>query len=124
MAPCMQISERRIGHVTVLDLQGRLGLDEDGDVTLYEHIGALVREGRVNIVLNLYDVTHIDSCGIGAMVAKYLSVRRRGGDLKLLNLSERSHCVMAITHLLSIFEAFESEDEAIQSFPFRHQTAV
>ena len=109
----MQIAERRVGDVTVLKLTGRLVLEE-GDVPLRERIDALIQEGRVDIILNLQDVNYIDSCGVGSVVAKFLSVRRRGGDLKLVSLSERCHHVLDITGLLPIFEPLDSEDEALR----------
>ena len=119
----MQIVERRIGPVTILDLRGWLALGE-GEVTLRDCVDALIREDRVQVVLNFNDVTGIDSCGIGMVVAKCLSLRRRGGDLKLLHLTDRSHRVLAITHLLSVFEAFASEDEAVRSFSAKREPAA
>ena len=119
----MQIRERRTGSVTILDLKGRLMLDE-GEVVFRDCVDALIRADRVHIVLNFNDVTGIDSCGIGMLVAKCLSVRRRGGDLKLLHLTDRSQRVLAITHLLSVFEAFASEDEAVRSFTAKREPAA
>jgi anti-sigma B factor antagonist len=116
------ISERRIGDVTVLDLHGRLVLD-DGDTSCVEHIDLLVRQGRIRIILNLQDVSYIDSAGVGALVAKYVSLRKRGGDLKLLRLSERVRRVITIAHLLAVFETFESEELAVRSFASVHHTA-
>jgi anti-sigma B factor antagonist len=109
----MQIAERRVGGVTVLKLKGRLVLEE-GDVPLRERIDALIQEGRVDIILNLHDVNYIDSCGVGSVVAKFLSVRRRGGDLKLVSLSERCRHVLEITGLLPILAPLDSEDEALR----------
>jgi anti-sigma B factor antagonist len=103
-----------------LVLAGRLVLEE-GDIPLRERIDALIVEGRIELVLNLHDVTYMDSCGIGALVEKYGSLRRRGGDLKLLCPTERCRRVLAITHLLSIFESYESEDAAVRSFLATHE---
>lgn len=111
----MTLKERRVGDVTILDLQGRLVLD-DGDDELRERIGQLADEGRVNIVVNLKEVTYVDSCGIGVLIAKYVSVRRKGGNVKLLNLTARSRHVMEISKLLGVFETFESDEEALASF--------
>lgn len=122
MAPRIKISERRIGDVTILDLHGRLVLDE-GDASCAEHIDLLVRQGRIRIILNLQDVSYIDSAGVGALVAKYVTLRKRAGDLKLLRLSERVRRVMAIAHLLAVFETFESEDLAVRSFASLHHAA-
>ena len=118
----MKIAERRVGDVTILDLYGRLVMDEDTSCT--EHIDLLVREGRLRILLNLRDVTYIDSAGVGALIAKYVSLRRRGGDLRLLSLSDRVRRVITIAHLLEVFEIFESEDLAVRSFSVLHHTAL
>ena len=116
------ISERRIGDVTILDLHGRLVLDE-GDTSCAEHIDLLIRQGRHRIILNLQDVSYIDSAGVGALVAKFVTLRKRGGDLKLLRLSERVRRVIKIAHLLAVFETFESEELAVRSFASVHHTA-
>ena len=111
----LTIAERRVGDVTILELNGRLVLYE-GEVEFRKHIDALVADGRVKVIVDLHDVDYIDSAGVGSLVAKYLSVRRKGGNVKLLHLSARSHRVMGITRLLSVFETFDAEDEALRSF--------
>lgn len=114
----MTLTERRVGDVTVLDLQGRLVFDE-GDAELRDRINELLTQGRRKIVVNLRDVTYIDSCGLGALIAKYVSVRQQGGNVKLLHLSSRSHRVIDISGLQNVFEVFDSEDDAITSFAAR-----
>ena len=114
----MTLKERRVGDVTVLDLKGRLVLD-DGDGVLRTRINELADEGRVRLVLNMQDVTYVDSCGVGVLIAKYVSLRKKHGDLKLLNLTPRSHHLMEISKLLNVFEVFDSEDQALRSFPGR-----
>jgi anti-sigma B factor antagonist len=111
----MNVVERRLGNVTVLDLKGRLVFDE-GDTVVRDRINHLVDEGRVNILINLQDVTYVDSCGIGVLVAKYVSLRRKGGDLRFVNLTPRSRRLLEITKLMGIFRIFDSEDEAVASF--------
>lgn len=111
----MTLRERRVGDVSILDLSGRLVL-EDGDALLRSRINDLVNEGRLKIVVNLQDVTYVDSCGVGVLIAKYVSVRKKGGDVKLLHLTPRSHKVMEISKLLTVFEIFDSEDRALASF--------
>ena len=118
MATSLQITERRMGDVTILDLTGRVVLGE-GDVPFRQAIEALVKEKRFKIILNLKDVTYIDSAGVGVMVGKLVSLRRQGGDIKLLTLVQRNLRVMTITKLVTVFEIFESEDEAIKSFEVR-----
>jgi anti-sigma B factor antagonist len=111
----IQIAERRVGDVIILTLNGRLVLDE-GDAPFRERIDALILAGRYEVIVNLHDVNYIDSCGVGVLVSKFLSLRRRGGDLKLVCLSERCHHVLGITGLLPIFAPLDSEDAALQSF--------
>ena len=111
----MTIAERSVGPVTILALSGRLVLD-DGDALLRQRVDDLVGRGRLKIVADLTALDYVDSAGIGVLIAKYLSVRRRGGDLKLLRLSSRTHHALEITHLLTVFEAFESEEDAVRSF--------
>jgi anti-sigma B factor antagonist len=114
----MTLAERPVGDVSLLDLGGRLVLD-DGDALLRERVNDLVARGRLKIVVNLRDVTYIDSCGLGILIAKLVSVRNKGGDLKLLNLSPRSHRVFEICKLQNVFESFDSEADAIASFSTR-----
>lgn len=111
----MTVVERRIGDVTVLDLKGRL-VFEEGDTVLREHINHLVEQGRMKILVNLRDVTYVDSCGIGVLVAKFVSLRRKGGDLRFVNVTPRSQRLLEITKLMDIFRIFEAEAEAVASF--------
>ena len=111
----MTIQERRVGEVIILALRGRLVLD-DGDALLRQRVDDLVARGQTKIVADLTDLDYVDSAGIGILIAKYLSVRRKGGDLKLLRLSSRTHHALEITHLLTVFEAFDSEEAAVRSF--------
>jgi anti-sigma B factor antagonist len=109
------ITERRVGDITILEVTGRI-VFYDGAAILRAHMNELVDQARLKFILDLRGVTYIDSFGVGVIAAKYVSVHRKGGHVKLLNLSPRSHQVMAISGLLRIFESFESEDEAIKSF--------
>ncbi|CAN5651099.1 hypothetical protein BH24ACI5_BH24ACI5_19080 [soil metagenome] len=111
----MTLTERQVGHVTVLALKGRLVLDA-GDDVLRQRVRALVNAGRLKILLDLRDVTYIDSCGIGVLVEKFVSVRSRGGDIRLVHLTARSRHLMAITRLLTVFPIFDTEAEALASF--------
>ena len=111
----MTITERRVGPVAILSLRGRLVLD-DGDALLRQRVDDLVARGETMILADLTDLDYVDSAGIGVLIAKYLSVRRKGGDLKLLRLSSRTHHALEITHLLTVFETFETEEEAVRSF--------
>ena len=111
----MRIVERRIGDVTILRLIGRLEL-EDGDTMLRDTINGLVADGRVKLVLDMKEVTRLDSAGIGMLVSKFLTARRNGGCLKILNPTERTDHLMEITKLTTIFEIFDDEEAAVRSF--------
>jgi anti-sigma B factor antagonist len=111
----ISISERRVGDVTILAVTGRI-VFYDGAAILRAHINELVDEARLKFLLDFGNVTYIDSFGVGVIAAKYVSVRRKGGDLKLLHLSQRSQQIMTIAGLLRIFESFDSEDAALRSF--------
>ena len=109
------IAERPVGSVTVLDITGRLTIDR-GAQHLKDKINSLIGQDRTQIVLNLKDVPYIDSGGLGQLVASFGSVMRAKGALKLLNISSRNHDLLSITRLVTVFESFESEAEAVQSF--------
>ena len=112
----MQIEERVVNDVTILDLKGKITLG-DGDEILKDKINSLVLQNRRRILLNLAEVPYIDSAGLGEVVRTYTTVSRQGGKLKLLNLTKRIQDLLAITKLLTVFETFTSEDEAVRSFP-------
>jgi len=109
------IDEQEFGDVTVLTLRGQILLD-DGDLVFRRKIHELVDRGRVKIVVNLADVDYIDSAGIGMVVGKLKTVRERGGDMKLLNLNTRGQRVFGITKLVFVFETFDNERAAVNSF--------
>ena len=111
----MQIDERVVGGVTILDLSGKMTLGE-GDELLREKIASLVNAGQKQLLLNLDGVPYIDSAGLGEIVRTYTTVSRQGGKLKLLNLTKRIEDLLSITKLLTVFEVYDSEAEAIQSF--------
>jgi anti-sigma B factor antagonist len=111
----MQIDERTVGDVLVLDVKGRITLGE-GDELLKDKVNSLLNQGYKKIVLNLAEVPYIDSAGLGEIVRTYTTVSRQGGNLKLLNLTKRITDLLAITKLLTVFETFDSENDAVQSF--------
>jgi len=111
----MQIEERKVGDVVVLDLKGKITLGE-GDELLKDKVNSLVNQGIKKIILNLADVPYIDSAGLGEVVRTYTTVSRQGGSLKLLNLTKRITDLLSITKLLTVFETFDSENEAVRSF--------
>jgi anti-sigma B factor antagonist len=115
MAAQLKITKRRVGDVILLDLDGRLEIG-DGDIEFAACVDELIRAEERKIVVNLRDVVHIDSGGIGVLVSKQASLRRRGGDLRLLHLPDSTHRALAVTRLLTILDTFRSESDAIASF--------
>ncbi len=111
----MQIEERVVGDVTILDLKGKITLGE-GDEALKDKINSLVHHNRRRILLNLGDVPYVDSAGLGEIVRTYTTVSRQGGQLKLVNLTKRITDLLSITKLLTVFETFDSEADALKSF--------
>ena len=111
----MDIAERTVNDVTILDLKGKMTLGE-GDELLKDKINSLLAAGRKKLLLNLEGVPYIDSAGLGEVVRTYTTVSRQGGSLKLLNLTKRIEDLLAITKLLTVFETFDSEAEAVQSY--------
>lgn len=110
----MEIIEREIGDVTVLDLKGRFVEEPEND--FMNAINRLVRLGRRKVLLNFDAVTYIDSAGLGMLVAKFVTLNKRDGQLKLCKLHPRSFRVLDITRLLTFLESYDSESEAIASF--------
>jgi anti-sigma B factor antagonist len=115
MSGGMRIVEAQVGDVTILRLSGRLEL-EQGDLLFRDHVNRLAASGRVKILLDLKDVTRIDSAGIGMLVSKYLTARNRGGTIKLLHLTRHSDHLLDVTRLATVFEIFDDEAEALRSF--------
>jgi anti-sigma B factor antagonist len=111
----INISERQAGDVTVLDLNGKVTIGE-GSVALRNAIRRLLGEGKNKILLNLGGVGYIDSSGIGELVSSFTAVNKEGGTLKLLNLTQKIQDLLAITKLLTVFDVFDSEAEALSSF--------
>src|SRR4026209_1180197 len=111
----MPIEERSAGDVIVLDLKGKMTLGE-GDEALKDKINSLVLQGRKKLILNLAGVPYIDSAGLGEIVRTYTTVSRQGGRLKLLNLTKRITDLLAFTKLLTVFETYDHEADAVRSF--------
>jgi anti-sigma B factor antagonist len=111
----MKSNTRQIDGVTILDLSGRITLGE-GSVVLRDTIRELLGKGEKNILLNLGEVTYIDSSGIGELVSAFTTVRNQSGDLKLLNLTKKVHDLLQITKLYTVFDIKDDEVQAIKSF--------
>jgi anti-sigma B factor antagonist len=107
--------DREVSGVTIVDLTGRIVLG-DGSNTLRDRLRDLVAGGKKKIVLNLADVTYMDSSGLGALVSGYTTVTGQQGQLKLVNLNTKVHDLLRVTKLLTVFEVFDSEASALNSF--------
>ena len=111
----LDVKERQAGDVTILDLNGSVRMGE-GAVALRNAIRSLVEQGKKKILLNLGGVKNIDSSGIGELIANYTTISRDGGQLKLLNLTEKIQNLLVITKLLTVFDSYDNEAEALNSF--------
>ena len=111
----LNIAERRKDFITILDLQGNIRLGE-GSVELHEALRRLVERGEKEVLLNLAGVSYIDSSGLGELVSGYTNIHKTGGELKLFHLSERIEELMEMTKLLTIFDVYDNEAEAVLSF--------
>jgi anti-sigma B factor antagonist len=111
----LNITERQAGDITILDMNGKVTIGE-GSVALRTTIRRLLGEGKKNILLNLGQVGYVDSSGIGELVSSFTAVNKEGGTLKLLNLTQKIQDLLAITKLLTVFDVYDSENEALSSF--------
>ena len=111
----MKSNTRQVDGITIVDLSGRITLGE-GSVVLRDLVRDLLGKGSKQILLNLGDVTYIDSSGIGELVSAFTAVRREGGELKLLNLTKKVHDLLQITKLYTVFDIKDDEATAIKAF--------
>jgi len=114
----LYIDQRRNADVTILDLKGRLRVGGN-TVAFHRSIRALVLEKKTQIILNLAGVTFIDSCGLGELVASQVSVENKGGEIKLIGLTDQLRELFSAARLLTVFDTYADEAEAIQSFADR-----
>jgi anti-sigma B factor antagonist len=111
----LDVKERQAGDVTILDMSGAVRIGQ-GSVALRDSVRTLVEGGKKKILLNLGGVNYIDSSGIGELIANYTTVSREGGQLKLLNLTDKIQNLLVITKLLTVFDSYDDEAEALNSF--------
>ena len=111
----MKTSTRQVDGITIVDLSGRITLGE-GSVLLRDLVRDLVTKGQRKILVNLGDVTYIDSSGIGELVSAFTTVRNQGGELKLLNLTKKVHDLLQITKLYTVFDIKDDEAAAVAAF--------
>ncbi|MGH9742813.1 MAG: STAS domain-containing protein [Candidatus Acidiferrum sp.] len=111
----LRATPRDAGHVTVVDLSGRITLGE-GSALLRKTVRGLLDDKHIRIVLNLADVDYIDSSGIGELVSAYTTAKGRGGELKLLHLTKKVHDLLQLTKLYTVFDVYTDEGTALRSF--------
>lgn len=119
----LNISTRKSGDVTIVDLSGKIALGESNRA-LHDAIKKLVEDGNKNLLLNLADVKVIDSSGLGELVAGYASAERNGGAMKMMNLSDRFIELIHITKLYTVFDVFDNEADALASFGTASEAAA
>ena len=112
----MQLEERNSGDVTIVTVTGDITLNKGGDVLLKDKIQSLVQQGRKKIVLDLGRVSYVDSAGLGQLVQVYATTKHHGGALKLVNLTKRLKDLLVVSKLLTVFDSFDTESEAVASF--------
>ncbi len=112
----MQLEQRIVGQVTVVKVTGDITLNKGGDVLLKDKVQSLIQQGQKDILLDLSGVSYVDSAGLGELVQAYATTKNRGGALKLLSVTKRLKDLLVVTKLLTVFDTFESEADAIASF--------
>jgi len=110
----LYLSERREGDITILDLKGRIRINSS--TFLHKAIRCLLDEGKTKILLNLAGVTDIDSIGLGELISSQITLSNRGGEIKLIHLTDRVRDLMTITKLLTVFDVYDNEPDALSSF--------
>jgi anti-sigma B factor antagonist len=115
----MELEQRVVGDVVVIKVTGDITLDHGGDVLLKDKMQSLLLEGYRNLLLDLGGVLYMDSAGLGQMVQAYVNTRNRGGSLRLLRVTKRLHNLLVVTRLLTVFDAYDSEADALASFGAR-----
>lgn len=111
----LYINERRVEDVTILDLKGRERI-RGVTIAMHESIRCLTREGKIQVLLDLAWVKHIDSGGLGELVSSHVTLQEKGGALKLMHMTESVHQLMTVSKLLTVFDVYDDEPEALASF--------
>jgi anti-sigma B factor antagonist len=112
----VNISERMVGDVVIVEVSGKITLGDGGDMALKDKMRSLIQQGQKKVLLNLGDVSYVDSAGLGEIVQSYATVTKNGGALKLLNVTKRIKDLLSITKLLTVFDTFDSEADALASY--------
>jgi anti-sigma B factor antagonist len=111
----LDVRQRQAGDVTILDMSGSIRIGE-GSIALRDSVRRLVNDGKNKVLLNLSGVNYMDSSGVGELIANYTTLTREGGQLKLLNLTDKIQNLLVITKLLTVFDSYDNEAEALSSF--------
>ena len=112
----MQIDERLNGEVTVIKVTGDITLNQGGDVMLKDKVQSLLQQGRKKLVLDLGNVSYVDSAGLGQLVQIHSTAKTNGGSLRLVNVTKRLKDLLVVTKLVTIFDSYDSEADAVASF--------
>lgn len=112
----MQLEQRIVGNVGIIKVTGDITLNKGGDVLLKDKVQSLLQQGQKNLVIDLSAVSYVDSAGLGELVQAYATTKNRGGALKLLNVTKRIRDLLVVTKLLTVFDTYDSEAEALASF--------
>ena len=112
----MQIGQRMVGDVAVVEITGDITLNKGGDVIIKDKVQSLLQQGNRKLLLDLGNVSYVDSAGLGQLVQVFATTRHLGGSLKLLHVTKRLQDLLVLTKLLTIFESYDDEAEAIASF--------
>ncbi|MBI4266225.1 MAG: STAS domain-containing protein [Acidobacteria bacterium] len=112
----MQLEQRIAGNVAVVKVTGDITLNKGGDVLLKDKVQSLIQQGHKNLLIDLSEVSYVDSAGLGELVQAYATTKNRGGALKLLNVTKRLRDLLVVTKLLTVFDTFDSEADALASF--------
>jgi anti-sigma B factor antagonist len=112
----MQLEQRIVGQVAIVKVTGDITLNKGGDVLLKDKVQSLIQQGQKNILLDLSGVSYVDSAGLGELVQAYATTKNRGGALKLLSVTKRLKDLLVVTKLLTVFDTFDAEADALASF--------
>jgi anti-sigma B factor antagonist len=112
----MQIGQRVVGDVAIVDITGDITLSKGGDVLIKDKVQSLLQQGHRKLLLDLGNVSYVDSAGLGQLVQVYATTSHLGGSLKLLRVTKRLKDLLVLTKLLTVFESYDNEEEAIKSF--------
>lgn len=112
----MQIEEKMNGEVTVIKVTGDITLNQGGDVMLKDKVQSLLQQGQHKLVLDLGSVSYVDSAGLGQLVQIHATAKNKGGSLRLANVTKRLKDLLVVTKLVTIFDSYDSEAEAVSSF--------